>query len=96
LYISAAPKEGRMRNLGMIFLVLSLAGCGIAAKIESRNEYQGSTEKYKQCLEANPSAPMQCEGLRLAMEADERKYNNLSAGIHPGAQSSSNVTILNR
>jgi hypothetical protein len=85
-----------VRVLGIIALALPLAACGIAAKVDARNEYQSSTENYKQCLAANPSAPQQCEGLRLAMEADERKYNNMSAGINPGAQRSSNVTILNR
>jgi hypothetical protein len=29
------------------------------------------------------------------MEADERKYNNLSAEINRSSQSGSNVTILN-
>lgn len=85
-----------MRIIGIVVLALPLAACGIGAKVEARNEYQSSAENYKQCLVANPSMPQQCEGLRLAMEADERKYNNMSAGISPGSQSSSNVTILNR
>ena len=70
--------------------------CGIAAKVDARQDYQASADKYKQCLAANPSAPQQCEGFRLAMEADERKYNNLSAGIQPGTQRASNITVLNR
>src|SRR5262245_4942888 len=77
----------------VIALTLSLAGCGLAAKIDARNEYQSSTEKYKRCLEANTSNPRQCEGLRLAMEADERRYTNFSAGVNPGAQSSTNITV---
>ena len=85
-----------MRILMIVAAAACATGCGIAAKVDARNEYQVSTEKYKQCLEANPSAPQQCEGLRLAMEADERKYNNLSAGITPGGQRSSNVTVLGR
>jgi hypothetical protein len=81
----------------LIFL-LPLAGCGggIAAKVEARQDYQASEAQYKACLTANPAAPQNCEGLRLAMEADERKYNNFSAGINPQAQTSRNVTILNR
>jgi hypothetical protein len=75
---------------------LALAGCGITARVDARNEYQASAANYKACLAANPAAPQNCESLRLAMEADERKYNNLSAGINPGSQTSSNVTILNR
>jgi hypothetical protein len=86
----------QMRAFVIVLCCLSLAGCGIAARVESRNEYQESAAAYKSCLQANPSTPKNCEGLRLALETDERKYNNLSAGINPGSQSSSNVTILNR
>jgi len=85
-----------MRVLLVLFLLPTLGGCGIAARVDSRNEYQASAAAYKSCLSANPAAPQNCEGPRLAMEADERKYNNLSAGINPGSQTSSNVTILNR
>jgi hypothetical protein len=78
-----------------VFLVLPLAGCGVAARYEARTDYQSSAAQYKACLGANPSAPQNCEGLRLAMETDERKYNNLSAGV-VGNQSSHNITVLNR
>jgi len=74
----------------------ALAGCGLAAKVESRNDYQASASNYKSCLTANPATPQNCEGLRLAMETDERKYNNLSAGTNPGSQTSTNLTVLNR
>ena len=73
-----------------------LSGCGIAAKVDARNEYQTSVDNYKACLSANPAAPQNCEGLRLAMEADERKYNEFSAGINPGSQRAATVTVLNR
>ena len=68
----------------------------LAARIDARNDYQASEANYKVCLTANPSSPQTCEGLRLAMEADERKYNNLSAGLHPGSQGAATLTILNR
>jgi hypothetical protein len=73
-----------------------LAGCAVAAKMEARNDYKASADQYKACLTANPSAPQNCEGLRLAMETDERKFNNMGAAMDPGAQRSQNVTILNR
>jgi len=73
-----------------------LGGCGIAAKVESRSDYQQSADNYKACLAANAATPQNCEGLRLAMETDERKYNAMSAGITPGAQRNATVTILNR
>lgn len=73
-----------------------LGGCALAAKTDARNDYRASTDQYKACLTANSAAPQKCEGLRLAMEADERKYNNLSASMNPDGQRSANVTILNR
>lgn len=83
------------RTLIALSLVGLLGGCGVAARYEARTEYQNSAAQYKACLAANASAPQNCEGLRLAMETDERKYNNLSAGV-VGSQTSHNVTILNR
>jgi hypothetical protein len=75
---------------------LALGGCGIGAKVEARNDYQASEAQYKACLVENSATPQKCEGLRLAMEADERKYNNFSSGITAGGHSSSTTTVLNR
>lgn len=77
-------------------LSLGLSGCGIAAKMDARNDYQGSEAAYKSCLTRNPATPANCEGLRLAMGADERKYTNLSAGLHPGSQGVANINIQAR
>lgn len=85
-----------MKRTLILLALVPLSGCGIAAKIDARQDYQASEAQYKACLTANPAAPQNCEGLRLAMEADERKYTNLSAGTNPGSQTSHNVTILNR
>ncbi len=76
-----------MRIIGVLALVLPLAGCGVAEKIVARNEYQQSADNYKQCMTANPSAPQQCEGLRLSMEAMERKRDGISTdlNIKPGS-----------
>jgi hypothetical protein len=84
------------RIIALVGLALPLAGCGLAARYEARTDYQSSAAQYKACLGANASAPQNCEGLRLAMETDERKYNNISAGTTPGAQTSHNITVLNR
>jgi hypothetical protein len=83
-----------MRHLVIVVSFLMLSGCGIVARNDARIEYQGSAANYKACLVSNPAAPQNCEGLRLAMETDERKFNNVSAV--PGAQRSDTVTILNR
>jgi len=83
-----------MRILGLL-LCLSLGGCGIAAKMEARDDYRQSEDAYKTCLRSNQATPQNCEGYRLAMEADERKFTSMSAGAG-GLQSSHNITVLNR
>lgn len=67
-----------------------LSGCGVTAKIDARQEYQTSTAAYKNCLTINP--PANCEGLRLAMEADAQRFNNLSAAT---GSSAGIMTIFN-
>ena len=57
-----------MRRAGVVLCALMLGGCSIAAKIDARTEYQKSVADYRACLDAH-----------LAMEAEERAYNNLSA-----------------
>jgi len=85
-----------MRILAYLLLGPLLAGCAIAAKVDARQEYQASAASYKSCLSANPASPQGCESLRLAMEVDERKYNNLSAGASPDGQRSGTLTVINR
>ena len=85
-----------IRGIALLALGLALSSCGIAAKVESRNDYQASAANYKACLTENAASPDRCEGYRLAMETDERKYNAMSAGIVRGAQRTNTVTILNR
>ena len=70
-----------------LILALPLAGCGF---IQAQNQYNASAEKYKQCLAANPNAPQQCEGLRLILEVDERRYNAVRGIDSP------TITIQNR
>ena len=48
---------------------LALAGC------------QKTVADYRACLDAHPWELKACDGKRLAMEAEERAYNNLSAGV---------------
>jgi hypothetical protein len=65
-----------------IMPAFALAGCAVAAKIDARNDYQASRAQYKDCLAQHAARPHACEGLRLAMEADERAYNDLNGGHH--------------
>lgn len=60
----------------IIVLCTALGGCGTVARIESRDQYKQSLASYRSCLAAN--APQACESQRIAMEADERAFNNLS------------------
>lgn len=85
-----------MRRFFALLPAFLLGGCAVAAKVDARQDYQASAINYKACLAANPVNPTNCEGLRLAMETDERKYNNLSAGINPGATRTGTFTVLNR
>jgi hypothetical protein len=53
----------------------------------AREDYRESSAKYRQCLEANASAPQKCEGLRVLAEADSQKYQTLV-----GSKANVNVT----
>jgi hypothetical protein len=74
-------RRDALRVIAAVVFAAALAGCSIADKVSSRNEYERSASSYKQCLTANPSAPQQCEGLRLAMEAVERKRDSIDTDL---------------
>ena len=74
--------EERVRLIGVVVFAFTVAGCSVADKISARNEYEQSAKSYQQCLAANPNAPQQCEGLRLAMEAVERKRDSIDTDLH--------------
>jgi hypothetical protein len=74
-------QEGLAMKPTLVVLgAFALAGCGIAARVDARAEYQKSVADYRACLDAHPWELKACDGNRLAMEAEERAYNNLSAG----------------
>jgi len=78
-----------------VFCALMLAGCDVVAKIDARTKYQHAVADYRACLDANPPDLRACDGKRLSMEAEERAYNNLSAGAQSG-NSTSNINIQSR
>jgi hypothetical protein len=82
-----------MRNISIISLTVTLAGCGIAAKIRASNDYRASVTAYMECLATH--APKDCEGLRLAMEADGRQHNALAADT-AGGNSTAKINTENR
>ena len=84
-----------MRLLIVIPLVLILSGCGYAARTDARRNYEQSTANYRACVTANSANPQVCEGKRLAMEADERAYNNMMAPISNGV-GTANINVQSR
>jgi hypothetical protein len=70
-----------MKPALVVLCMLALVGCGIVAKIDARTEYQKTVADYSACLDAHPWELKACDGKRLAMEAEERAYNNLFAGV---------------
>jgi hypothetical protein len=85
-----------MTRIFVALCALGLAGCGIAAKVGARANYQKSVEDYRACLDANANNLRACDGKRLAMEAEERVYNNMSAGVTQGGNSTANVIVQSR
>jgi hypothetical protein len=63
-----------MRRAGVVLGALMLGGRSIAAKIDARTEYQKSVADYRACLDAHPWELKACDGKRLAMEAEDGKY----------------------
>jgi hypothetical protein len=82
-----------MRNLTIVCLTVTLVGCAIAAKIDARNDYRTSVTAYMECLATH--TPKDCEGLRLAMEADERQYNAPAADT-AGGKGTADINIQTR
>jgi hypothetical protein len=85
---------GTMRNIVVIFsLTVTLAGCGILAKIDARDDHRASVTAYMECLATH--APKDREGLRLAMEAHERQHNAQTAEPARG-NNTANINAQNK
>jgi hypothetical protein len=74
-----------MRILGIVALAAALTGCGVVARMEDRQEYVKARQQYEESTgglphlsSANQANPRACEAQRLAMESDERAFNNIS------------------
>ncbi len=77
-----------MKNLSAVAMALALAvgvtGCGVAAKVNARNDMEQSKSAYKTCLVQNAGDIGRCHGYKLAYDADMRAYRATSAGIRNG------------
>ncbi len=86
-----------MKQVLVLACALALAGCGgVAAKIDARNEYQKTVADYRACLDANPTDVHACDGKRLSMEAQERAYNDLAAGVTEHGNATANINVQSR
>src|SRR5262249_16875887 len=90
----AMPRH--LRHAAAIFGCVGVAGGGIAAKGDARQNYQRSLADYRECLVANTANVSACEGKRLIMEADERAFNNMAAGIQEGGNRAANIIVQGR
>lgn len=62
-----------------------LVGCGVAAKVQARNDMMESKAEYTSCLKSSQTNdPSMCENLRRIYEADLAAYNATAAGLRPG------------
>jgi hypothetical protein len=64
--------------------VFAVSGCGIAAKVQARDDMMQAKDEYTACLRANSSEPQKCAGLKEAYQADLQAYRATAAGIRPG------------
>jgi hypothetical protein len=71
--------------LPVVFVAAALAGCGIAATVNARNDMEMSKNAYKACLAEHSQDVGACEAPREAYEAALAAYRATSAGIRPGA-----------
>jgi hypothetical protein len=73
--------ENCVRVISVLVLGIAVTGCSIAEKISARSEHQEAADSYNKCMAANPTAPKQCENLRLSAEALERKRDSISTDL---------------
>lgn len=72
-----------------------LSGCGIVAKVNSRNDMLKTKTEYTNCLEQHSSNTSVCNGYKAAYKADMEAYRATSAGIEPGFNNSMNINSSN-
>jgi len=67
----------------LTFCLLGL-GCGIAAKVQARNDMMQAKNAYTQCLQQNSAEPEKCARLKEAYEVDLQAYRATSSGLQNG------------
>jgi hypothetical protein len=69
-----------MTRMLVALCALTVAGCGGAAKIDPRAEYQKSLDDYQACINSNLKNLQICEAKRVAMETNERAHHSTTTG----------------
>lgn len=72
-----------------------LSGCGIVAKVQSRNDMMKVRSAYTHCLEAHSNNVAACNGYKAAYKANMEAYRATSAGIESGFNNSENINTSN-
>ena len=62
----------------------ALFSCGVAAKVQTRDDMMQAKSAYTQCLTNNSSEPSKCAGLKEAFETDLQAYRATSSGVRNG------------
>jgi hypothetical protein len=65
----------------LVAVAVFLSACGLAAKMDARNDMEASKSACKACLVDNPRNVSTCEALRLSYEADLKAYEATSTGM---------------
>jgi len=74
------------RGSGLLVLFgIFVSGCGIAAKVQARDDMMQAKDSYTQCLTENSADPSKCQGLKEAYDADLKAYLATSSGVRPGS-----------
>jgi hypothetical protein len=74
-----------MNRLCLLFVMaVSISACGLAARMEARNDMEGSKAAYNSCLVQNPQQVSACEALRLSYEADLKAFEATAGAMVSG------------
>lgn len=78
------------KQLLIFVLCLSVAGCGIAAKVQAREDVQKSKAAYKECLADHPKSVNACSAQKEAYDADMDEYIQFTNGTRLNTSSDTN------
>jgi hypothetical protein len=83
------------RTWALVVALGLLSGCGIAAKVQARDDMERAKVAYTRGLAQNSADPAVCRGLGMAYQADMQAYRATTAGIQPGRNNTLNVNTHN-